>query len=243
MSKTPTANHRRPLPFGSAYVAERCGQSSAKLSDYVFPQPLWKPFGEHLGEEEEEEKGEEKGGWRRRPFGSLLGHSKGSWGLLRASGDPLGGLLGPLGGPLGALWKPFGAEGSDFRFVIPSSGPSPARPGPRGPGEGYLVQSGARPSGRSGVLELGQTVTITLGRGLVNARYEYLLGVLLESVDSLESSGEDGDDDTGKRTGQARYEYLWASSWRVSTAWSLPRHQSDSSVDLGVILVRKSLQS
>ena len=102
----------------------------------------------------------------------------------------------------------------------------------------------------SGVLVLGRlemipakTVSITLGRGLVNARYEYLLGVLLESVDSLESSGEDGDDDTGKRTGQARYEYLWASSWRVSTAWSLPRHQSGSSVDLGVILVRKSLQS
>ena len=55
--------------------------------------------------------------------------------------------------------------------------------------------------------------------------------------------GEDGDDDTGKRTGQARYEYLWASSWRVSTAWSLPRHQIDSSVDLGVILVKRSLQS
>ena len=105
-------------------------------------------------------------------------------------------------------------------------------------------------SGVSGVLELGRlvmipakTVSITLGRGLVRARYEYRLGVLLESVDSLESSGEDGDDDTGKRTGQARYEYLWASSWRVSTAWSLPQHQSDSSVDLGVILVRKSLQS
>ena len=35
----------------------------AKLSDYVFPQPLWKLFGEHLGEDperEEEEKEEEK---------------------------------------------------------------------------------------------------------------------------------------------------------------------------------------
>ena len=102
----------------------------------------------------------------------------------------------------------------------------------------------------SGVLVLGRLemiparkVTITLGRGLDKARYEYLWGVLLESVDNLECSGEDGDDDTGKRTGQARYEYLWVSSWRVSTAWSLPRHQSGSSVDLGVILVRKSLQS
>ena len=101
----------------------------------------------------------------------------------------------------------------------------------------------------TGVLVLGRLemiparkVTITLGRGLDKARYEYLWGVLLESVDNLECSGEDGDDDTGKRTGQARYEYLWVSSWRVSTAWSLPRHQSDSSVDLGVILVKKSFQ-
>ena len=101
----------------------------------------------------------------------------------------------------------------------------------------------------TGVLVLGRLemiparkVTITLGRGLDKARYEYLWEVLLESVDNLECSGEDGDDDTGKRTGQARYEYLWVSSWRVSTAWSLPRHQSDSSVDLGVILVKKSFQ-
>ena len=101
----------------------------------------------------------------------------------------------------------------------------------------------------SGVLVLGRQemiparkVTITLGRGLDKARYEYLWGVLLESVDNLECSGEDGDDDTGKRTGQARYEYLWVSSWRVSTAWSLPRHQSGSLVDWGVILVKKSFQ-
>ena len=99
----------------------------------------------------------------------------------------------------------------------------------------------------SGVLVLGRLemiparkVTITLGRGLDKARYEYLWGVLLESVDNLECSGEDGDDDTGKRTGQARY--LWVSSWRVSTAWSLPRHQIGSSVDLGVILVKKLFQ-
>ena len=42
----------------SAYVAERCGQSSAKLSDYVFSQPLWKAFGEHLGEEQDCRKAE-----------------------------------------------------------------------------------------------------------------------------------------------------------------------------------------
>ena len=45
--------------FGSAYVAERCGQSSATLSDCVFPEPLWEPFGEH-GEEEEEAEAEEE---------------------------------------------------------------------------------------------------------------------------------------------------------------------------------------
>eukprot|EP00959_Pyramimonas_sp_CCMP1952_P425173 8905784-Pyramimonas_sp.AAC.1 len=28
-----------PLPFGSAHVAERWGQSSAKLADHVFTQP------------------------------------------------------------------------------------------------------------------------------------------------------------------------------------------------------------
>ena len=36
----------------------------AKLLGHAFPQPLWKPFGEHLGEEEEDEEREEKGGGR-----------------------------------------------------------------------------------------------------------------------------------------------------------------------------------
>ena len=50
-------------------MAERCGQSSATLSDCVFPQPLWEPFGEHVGEEEEKEgEDQEKGGG-----GGLLG--------------------------------------------------------------------------------------------------------------------------------------------------------------------------
>ena len=40
-------------------MAERCGQSSATLSDCVFPQPLWEPFGEHVGENEHEEEDED----------------------------------------------------------------------------------------------------------------------------------------------------------------------------------------
>ena len=50
-----------PCPFGSAYVAERCGQRPAKLSGHVFPESVWKTFGEHVGEEEEQEEKEEKG--------------------------------------------------------------------------------------------------------------------------------------------------------------------------------------
>ena len=34
----------------------------AKLLDHAFPQPLWKPFRELVGEEEEDEEREEKGG-------------------------------------------------------------------------------------------------------------------------------------------------------------------------------------
>ena len=101
VSKTPTANHRRPLPFGNAYVAERCGQSSATLSDCVFPEPLWEPFGEH-GEEEEEGEDQEKGGG-----GGLLGHS---YGLLGPSWGPPGGLLGASIGLLGAFGGFLGAS-------------------------------------------------------------------------------------------------------------------------------------
>ena len=88
-----------PCPFGSAYVAERCGQSSATLSDHVFPESVWKAFGEHVGGERGSggEGGTRKK--RRRPLGSLLGHS---WGLLGASWGPLGGLLGASLGLLGA---------------------------------------------------------------------------------------------------------------------------------------------
>ena len=41
-------------------MAERCGRSSATLSDDVFPETLCKAFGEHRGEEEEEEEEEEE---------------------------------------------------------------------------------------------------------------------------------------------------------------------------------------
>ena len=34
--------------------------SLAKLSDYVFPQPLWKLLGEHLGEDEGEDQEREE---------------------------------------------------------------------------------------------------------------------------------------------------------------------------------------
>ena len=96
-----------PCPFGSAYVAERCGQSSATLSDHVFPESVWKAFGEHVGGERGSggEGGTRKK--RRRPLGSLLGHC---WGLLGASWGPLGGLLGGSLGFLGALGGSFGAS-------------------------------------------------------------------------------------------------------------------------------------
>ena len=60
-SKTPTANHWHPLPFWEAPLWPNVGPSLAKLSDFVFPQPLWKLFGEHLGDDEgEEQEGEEE---------------------------------------------------------------------------------------------------------------------------------------------------------------------------------------
>ena len=40
-----------PLPalLDVIIVAKRCGQNSAKGLGHVFPQPLWKPFGETWG--------------------------------------------------------------------------------------------------------------------------------------------------------------------------------------------------
>ncbi len=34
----------------------------AKLSDHVFPEPIWKAFGEHVGEEAEKEEEEKREG-------------------------------------------------------------------------------------------------------------------------------------------------------------------------------------
>ena len=76
-----------------------CGQmlglSLAKVLYYVFPQPLWKPLGEHFGWRRKRKRR------RRRPLGGLLGPS---WGLLGASWEPPEGLSGALGGLLWPLW-------------------------------------------------------------------------------------------------------------------------------------------
>ena len=56
-----------PAFLGSASVAKRLAPAWPSYRTNVFPQPLWKLFGEHLGEddgddqrEEEEEEGEEE---------------------------------------------------------------------------------------------------------------------------------------------------------------------------------------
>ena len=61
LSKTPTANRRRPLPFCKRPCGQTLGPRLAELMDYAFLQPLWKALEEHVGgkrkrkEEEEEE--------------------------------------------------------------------------------------------------------------------------------------------------------------------------------------------
>eukprot|EP00959_Pyramimonas_sp_CCMP1952_P227906 4765392-Pyramimonas_sp.AAC.1 len=70
LSKYPTNDYRTrlrritaaPCPFGSAYVAECCGQRPAKLSDHLFPESVWKVFGGHVEENEHEEE-EEEASW------------------------------------------------------------------------------------------------------------------------------------------------------------------------------------
>ena len=101
-SKTPTANHRRPLPFGKRLCGQTLGPCLVKLSDHVFPQPLWKLFGEHLGEEDGEDQEEEE----------------------EASWEPLGALLGPPGSFLGASWRPLGGLlGASWKVLAASFGP------------------------------------------------------------------------------------------------------------------------
>ena len=67
---TPTTSHRRPLPFGERLCGQTLGHRLAKLVDYVFPQPLWRPLGERLGRWAEEE---EEASWGLP--GSFLGAS------------------------------------------------------------------------------------------------------------------------------------------------------------------------
>ena len=58
LSKTPTANHRRPLPFWK----RRCGRTLwpevCQAIGHVFPESVRKAFGEHVGENEHEEEEE-----------------------------------------------------------------------------------------------------------------------------------------------------------------------------------------
>ena len=91
LPKTPTANHRRPLPFGYAY----CGQALwPELCQYIgpcVPPAVVEAFRGNEGESEEDEMAEKEERRRRmrRPLGSLLGHS---WGFLGASWGALGSL-------------------------------------------------------------------------------------------------------------------------------------------------------
>jgi len=68
------------------------GQSLAKLSDQLFPESVWKDFGEHMGKQsvEEGEDQEKEGG------GCFLGAS---WGALGASWEFAGSLLDASSGP------------------------------------------------------------------------------------------------------------------------------------------------
>ena len=79
-SQTPTtANHRRPLPFRERLCDRTLGRSLAELWGRAFPRPLWKRFGERVGEEAgvegmEGKKRRRRRRRRRKAFGSLLGH-------------------------------------------------------------------------------------------------------------------------------------------------------------------------
>ena len=104
-SKTPTANHRRPCPFGSAYVADSWARAWPRCRTMSSPSRFGKRSGNTWGRMNMKRKRKRKSR-RRRLLGSLLGHS---WGLLRASWGPLGGLLGPAGGLWGLLGGCLGA--------------------------------------------------------------------------------------------------------------------------------------
>eukprot|EP00959_Pyramimonas_sp_CCMP1952_P266091 5563161-Pyramimonas_sp.AAC.1 len=48
VSKTPKANHRRPLPLWKR-LWPNVEARPAKLSDHLFPESVWKAFGAHVG--------------------------------------------------------------------------------------------------------------------------------------------------------------------------------------------------
>ena len=75
-----------PCLFGKRLCGQTFGPSLAKLSDYVFPQPLWKLFGEHLGDDEVEDQERERE--REREEGEE--EEEASW-------EPLEALLGSIG--------------------------------------------------------------------------------------------------------------------------------------------------
>ena len=97
ISKTPTANHRRPLPLWKRLCGRRLGQSLAQLSGQLFPESVWKDFGERVGEQEEEPWGPLGASW------VPLWPSQGVPDLSNAVGSRLRGLSEPTWGPLGAL--------------------------------------------------------------------------------------------------------------------------------------------
>ena len=78
----------------------------AKLSDHVFPESVWKAFGEHMGEEEEE------GGIRKKEEEEQEEEEE------DASWEPLGALLGPPGGVavLAQVWAKAISGGSSLRL-------------------------------------------------------------------------------------------------------------------------------
>ena len=60
LSKTPAAGHRRALHLWKSLCGQTKCQRLAALFDYVPPQPLWNPLGEHLGGGKRERKEREE---------------------------------------------------------------------------------------------------------------------------------------------------------------------------------------
>ena len=121
LSKPSAANHRRPLPFGSTFVAELCSQSSAKVSDYVFPPAVVEaPWGALEGGRGAS-KGRKRGNAKvpHTPMGShwfwprraLL---EGVCGRLEAIFGRLGSILGHHGGTLSHLGLSWGHLGPSW---------------------------------------------------------------------------------------------------------------------------------